>query len=205
MKVDVLGKNGQPTGRSVELDDAIFGIEPNEHAVYLSVKGFLAAQRQGTAKSKERGEVKGSRRKIKRQKGTGTARAGDIKNPIFRGGGRMFGPKPRNYEVKLNKKVKKLARYSALTSKVQAENGVVVLEDLSFDAPKTKQYKEILSNLNLNGKKTLLVLDGNNKEVFLSARNVPNASVTDVANMNTYEILKANTLIITESAAKAIQ
>lgn len=204
MKVEVLGQNGQPTGRSVELDDAIFGIEPNEHAVYLSVKQYLAAQRQGTSKSKERGEVKGSRKKIKKQKGTGTARAGDIKSPIFRGGGRIFGPKPRTYKLKLNKKVKQLARYSALTAKVQNE-GVVVIEDLKFDAPKTKEYTAILNNLNLLDKKTLLVLEGNNKEVLLSARNVAKASVAQASNLNTYEILKANTLIITESAAKAIQ
>ncbi len=205
MKVEVLGRNGQPTGRSVDLDDSIFGIETNEHAVYLSVKQYLAAQRQGTHKSKERGEVKGSRKKLKRQKGTGTARAGDIKSPIFRGGGRMFGPKPRNYDIKLNKKVKKLARYSALTSKAQNEGGVVVIEDLNFDSPKTKEYVAILANLKLADKKTLLVLDGANKEVYLSARNIPKVSIAQASNLNTYEILKANTLIITESAAKAIQ
>jgi len=204
MKVAVLNKNGQPTGREVELSDDLFGIEPNEHAVYLAVKQYLAAQRQGTHKSKERGEIKGSRKKIKRQKGTGTARAGDIKSPIFRGGGRVFGPKPRDYSFKLNKKVKQLARASALSQRAKTE-GVVVIEDLSFDAPRTKDYQAVLQGLGLDSKKTLLVLNEPNDAISLSARNLPKASVAQASNLNTYQILNANSLIITESAVQAIQ
>ena len=167
MKLEVLNINGQATGKEVELSDDIFGIEPNDHAIYLAVKQYLAHQRQGTHKAKERGEIKGSTKKIKRQKGTGTARAGSIKNPLFRGGGRIFGPKPRNYSIKLNKKVKTLARSSALTQK--AQNGrVIVVEDLNLDAPKTKTYVEMLKNLGVADKKTLFLVNGDNTNVYLS-------------------------------------
>lgn len=202
MQVEVININGEATGRSVELPDSVFGIEPNDHVIYLAVKQYLANQRQGTHKAKERGEIKGSTRKIKRQKGSGTARAGSIKNPLFRGGGRMFGPKPRDYSFKLNKKVKTLAKKSALAYKAK-ESKVVVVEDFDFDTPKTAQYLEVLSKLGLTGQKTLLVLSENKANVSLSLRNLPKASISVASSLNTYGILYANTLIISESAAKS--
>ncbi len=202
MKLEVLNINGQATGKEVELSDDIFGIEPNDHAIYLAVKQYLAHQRQGTHKAKERGEIKGSTKKIKRQKGTGTARAGSIKNPLFRGGGRIFGPKPRNYSIKLNKKVKTLARSSALTQK--AQNGrVIVVEDLNLDAPKTKTYVEMLKNLGVADKKTLFLVNGDNTNVYKSARNLQKANVMSANLLNTYSILNAETLIISESTASS--
>ena len=204
MKLEVLNTEGQPTGREVDLPEDIFGIEPNEHAVYLAVKQYLAHQRQGTHKAKERGEVAGSTRKIKRQKGTGTARAGSLKNPVFRGGGRMFGPRPRTYSLKLNKKVKRLARKSALTSKA-ASGQIVVIEDFSFDAPRTKEYVNILNCLDLGAKKSLLVTADHEKEVYLSGRNLKEASVARAADLNTYDILKANTLVLSEGSIAVIK
>lgn len=204
MKLEVLNTEGKPTGRSIDLPNEIFGVEPNEHAVYLAVKQYLAHQRQGTHKSKERGEVAGSTRKIKRQKGTGTARAGDIKSPIFRGGGRIFGPRPRKYSLKLNKKVKRLARKSALTSKATAGQ-IIVVEDFSFDAPKTKEYMNILDCLELGGKKTLLVTADYEREVYLSGRNLKTSNVAKASDLNTYDILKANTIVLAEGAVAAIQ
>ncbi len=199
MKIQVVNTSGQPTGREVELPDDIFGIEPNDHAIYLAVKQYLGNQRQGTHKAKERGEIKGSTRKIKRQKGTGTARAGSIKNPLFRGGGRVFGPRPRNYEIKLNKKVKAIAKKSALSQKA-SDNSIMVIEDFNFDGPKTKAYADILQNLGLTDKKTLLVLNQANDNVTLSARNLSKAFTVTTAGLNTYNILDNNTLILSESA-----
>lgn len=204
MKLDVINIKGESTGRQIELPEDIFGIEPNEHVVYLAVKQYLASQRQGTHKAKERGEIKGSTRKIKRQKGTGTARAGSLKNPLFRGGGRVFGPKPRNYNVKLNKKVNKLARKSVLSFKANAGK-LVVVEDFGFETPKTKEYTKILNNLNLADQKTLLVLGEIDKAVYLSSRNVPGADVEVARNLNTYRIMNANTLIFSESSIEAIK
>ncbi len=204
MKVDVISKEGKSTGRSVELPDDIFGIEPNEHVVYLAVKSYNAAQRQGTHKSKERGEVKGSRRKIKKQKGTGTARAGDIKNPLFRGGGRVFGPRPHLYNVKLNKKVRSLGKASALAYKAQNDN-IKVMEDLSFGNPKTKEFVSVLEGLNLSDKKTLFVTGDHDKNVYLSARNIQGANVVNVKDMNIYEIMKANIVVFSESSVGKIK
>jgi large subunit ribosomal protein L4 len=203
MKVDVLNIQGQPTGRSVELPDNIFGIEPNEHAVWLDVKQYLGNQRQGTHKAKERGEVEGSTRKLHRQKGTGGSRKGDIKNPLFRGGGRVFGPRPRNYKTKLNKKVKQLARFSALSSKAKAGE-VVVLEDFSFDAPKTKAFRDILTGLKLADKKSLMVTAGMEKEVLLSSRNVPRTSVMRAQDLNTYQVLNNGVVVLCEGAVQKI-
>ena len=204
MKLEVLSIQGEKTGRSVDLPADIFGIEPNEHAVYLAVKQFLANQRQGTHKAKERGEVAGSTRKIKRQKGTGTARAGDIKNPIFRGGGRIFGPRPRKYTVRLNKKVKRLARKSALSNKA-ANGNIVVVEDFSFEAPKTKEYINILQQLAVGGEKTVLVTSDFEKEVYLSSRNVPKTQTIRASDLNTYEIMNAGKLILAEGAVEKIK
>ena len=204
MKLDVINIEGKSTGRSVDLPGDIFGIEPNEHAVYLAVKQYLASQRQGTHKAKERGEVAGSRKKIKRQKGTGTARAGDIKNPLFRGGGRVFGPRPRNYTTKLNKKVKRLARKSALTSKAQSGT-ILILEDFSFDAPQTKAYKDILNSLELNGKKSLLVTAEHQPNIYLSSRNIPKANVMRAQDINTYDVLNSSTLILSEGCIDQIK
>lgn len=199
MKLDIIGKNGQSTGRSADLPDEIFGIEPAEHAVYLAVKQYNAAQRQGTHKSKEKGEVKASTKKIKKQKGTGTARAGSLKSGVFRGGGRMFGPKPRNYSFKLNKKVKSLAKASALSHK--AANGAIkVVEDFTFDAPKTKEYISFMNNMDVADKKSILVTADYDSALLRSSRNVPNAHVVNVKDLNTYEILNANTLLIAEGA-----
>lgn len=199
MKLDVLNIKGESTGRSVELPSEIFGVEPNEHAVYLAVKQYNAAQRQGTHKAKERGEIKGSTKKIKKQKGTGTARAGSMKNPLFRGGGRVFGPRPRNYDIKLNKKVKDVARSSAFSYKA-AQGQIKIVEDFSFDVAKTKEYDAVLNSLGCSGNKSLLLLGSENKNVYLSSRNLPKANVTVVNNTNTYEVLNANTILISESA-----
>lgn len=204
MELEVYKISGDQAARKVSLDDAVFGIEPNDHAIYLDVKQYLANQRQGTHSSKSRGYVEGSTRKIKRQKGTGTARAGSIKSPIFRGGGRIFGPEPRNYGFKLNKKLKQLARKSALTYKAKEER-IVVLEDFKFDAIKTKSYVEMLTKFELNGKKTLLVLPENDRNIYLSARNVQKAMVTTADNLNTYQIMNASKILIAESSVAKIE
>ncbi len=203
MEVSVLNIKGQETGKKVELNDAIFGIEPNDHVVYLAVNQYLASQRQGTHKSKERSEIAGSTRKLIRQKGGGGARRGDIKSPVLRGGGRVFGPRPRDYWFKLNKKVKNLARKSALTYKAQ-QNAIVVVEDFDFEAPKTKSFVELQKNLKVEGKKLLLVLPGNNKNVYLSARNVQRVEVASVSALNTYNVMNANVLVVTENALKLV-
>jgi large subunit ribosomal protein L4 len=204
MELAVINHKGQDTGRKVTLSDEIFAIEPNDNAIYLDVKQYLANQRQGTHKSKERNEVAGSTKKIKKQKGTGGARAGSLKAPNFRGGGRVFGPKPRDYSFKLNKKVKQLARKSALSYKV-IENSLVVLEDLSFEAPKTKNYIALLSGLSLSDKKTLLVLPEENKNVFLSSRNLPKAKVVTVNDVNTYQLLNADHLVLCEGSVSKLE
>jgi len=204
MKIDIINIDGQSTGKQVDLPEDIFGVEPNEHAVYLAVKLHLANKRQGTNKTKERGEIKGSTKKIKRQKGTGTARAGDIKNPLFRGGGRIFGPRPRTYDMKVNKKVRALARKSALSDK-QSQGNLVVVEDFTFEAPKTKQFKGILDKLNISDKKTVLVTGDMDKQLYLSSRNLPKTSVTRAADLNTYEIVKAQTLVLSEGAIEQIK
>jgi large subunit ribosomal protein L4 len=204
MELTILNISGKETGRKVKLDDSIFGIEPNDHAIYLDTKQFLANQRQGTHKAKERGEVTGSTRKIKRQKGTGTARAGSIKNPLFRGGGRIFGPRPRYYGFKLNKKVKQLARKSALSYKASTNN-IIVLEDFSFEAPKTKEMIKMGNNLNLANKKSLIVLSEQNKNIYLSSRNVLGVEVVTAGELSTYEIMKASTLVLMESAVDVLQ
>ncbi len=199
MEVSVLNIKGQDTGRKVVLDDAIYGIEPNDHAIYLDVRLFLANQRQGTAKAKERSEVSGSTRKLGRQKGGGGARRGDINSPVLIGGGRVFGPQPRDYGFKLNKKVRRLARKSALSYKAQ-ENAIVVVEDFTFDAPKTKSLVEVINNLKIDGKKSLFVLPGTDKAVYLSARNLEKAKVMAASALNTYKVLDADVLVLTESA-----
>lgn len=204
MELAVLKHNGEETGRKVTLSDDIFAIEPNDHAIYLDVKQYLANQRQGTHKSKERNEVAGSTKKIKKQKGTGGARAGSLKAPNFRGGGRVFGPRPRDYSFKLNKKVKQLARKSALSYKAK-ENSLLVLEDVSFDAPKTKNYLALLSGLSLSDKKTLLVLAEDNKNVFLSSRNLPKAKVVTVNDVNTYQLLNADHLVLCEGSVSKLE
>jgi len=204
MELAILNIDGKETGRKVNLNDSIFGIKPNDHAIYLDTKQFLANQRQGTHKSKQRGEVAGSTRKIKRQKGTGTARAGSIKNPLFRGGGRVFGPVPRFYGFKLNKKLKQLARKSALSYKASANN-IIVLEDFSFEAPKTKEMVKMGSNLNIANKKSLFVLPEQNKNIYLSSRNVQGVDVVTAGELSTYKIMKASTLVLVESAVDALQ
>ena len=203
MEVSVLNINGQETGRKVVLNEAVFGIEPNDHVLYLDVKQYLANQRQGTAKAKERSEVSGSTRKLGRQKGGGGARRGDINSPVLVGGGRVFGPKPRDYRFKLNKKVKVLARKSALSYKAQ-ENAVIVVEDFSFDAPKTKDFVNITKNLKVEGKKTLLVLPEVNKNVYMSARNLQRAEVMTANTINAYKVLNADVLIVAESSLNTI-
>lgn len=203
MEVSVLNINGQETGRKVTLNEAIFGIEPNDHVLYLDVKQYLAQQRQGTAKSKERSEISGSTRKLGRQKGGGGARRGDINSPILVGGGRVFGPKPRNYDFKLNKKVKVLARKSALSYKAQ-ESAIVVVEDFNFEAPKTKDFVNFAKNLKVEDKKALVVLPEVNKNVYLSARNLKRADVMTASTLNSYKVLNAEVLVITESSLKAI-
>lgn len=203
MEVSVLNINGQETGRKVALNDAIYGIEPNEHVLYLAVKQYLANQRQGTAKSKERSEMSGSTRKLGRQKGGGGARRGDINSPVLVGGGRVFGPKPRDYRQKLNKKVNILARKSALSYQAK-ENGIIVVEDFTLEAPKTKDFLNIAKNLKVEGKKVLVVLPTEDKNVYLSARNLKEAQVMGAANINTYKILNADAVIIAESSLETI-
>ena len=201
MKLAVLNKSGQETGRTVELPESVFGITPNDHAIYMSVKQYLANQRQGTHKSKERAEISGSTKKLKKQKGTGTARAGSIKSPVFRGGGRVFGPRPRDYSFKMNKKEKSLARKSALSYKA-TDNSIRVLETLSFDAAKTKNYLELLQSLSADTSKTLLVLGQLDKNTYLSSRNLPKAKVTTIDSLNVYDILNADQLLISEDAVE---
>ena len=203
MEVSVLNIKGQETGRKVALNEAIFGIEPNDHVIYLDVKQYMANKRQGNAKSKERSEISGSTRKLGRQKGGGGARHGDINSPLLIGGGRVFGPKPRDYSFKLNKKVKQLARKSALSYKAQ-ENAIVVVEDFQLDAPKTKELVNIAKNLKVDGKKLLLVMPDTNKNVYLSARNLQRADVIEAQKVNTYKILNADVLVITENSLKTI-
>lgn len=203
MEINVLNINGQETGRKVTLNESVFGIEPNDHVLYLDVKQYLANQRQGTAKSKERSEVSGSTRKLGRQKGGGGARRGDINSPVLVGGGRVFGPKPRDYGFKLNKKVKILARKSALSYKAQ-ENAIVVVEDFTMEAPKTKEFINIAKNLKVDGKKMLFVLPESNKNVYLSARNLQRVEIMLAASLNSYKVLNADVLVITESSLKTI-
>lgn len=204
MDINVLDIKGQETGRKVTLSESIFGIEPNDHVIYLDVKQYMADQRQGTHKSKERSEVSGSTRKLGRQKGGGGARRGDINSPVLVGGGRVFGPKPRDYRFKLNKKVKNLARRSALSYKAQ-EQAILVVEDFNFEAPKTKDFVNIAINLKVDGKKLLLLLPEANKNVFLSARNLQKAHVMVAKDVNTYKILDADVLIVTENSLKAVE
>ena len=204
MELAVYNIKGEDTGRKVTLNDEIFAIaEPNEHAVYLDVKQYLANQRQGTHKAKERSEIAGSTKKLGRQKGGGGARHGDIKSPLFHGGGRVFGPRPRNYSFKLNKKVKALARRSALTYKAQ-NNQIMVIEDIKFDAPKTKEFVNITRNLKLEGQKLLLVLAGQERNLYLSLRNVPNANVVTASDINTYRVLDNRMILVTESSVDAL-
>jgi large subunit ribosomal protein L4 len=204
MELTVFNRTGKETGRKVELSDTIFSIEPNDHAIYLDVKQHLANKRQGTHKSKERNEIAGSTRKIKRQKGTGGARAGSIKNPLFMGGGRVFGPQPRDYSFKLNKKVKILARKSALTYKAR-NNEIMVLEDFNLEAPKTKDYVAVLTNLNIDGKKSLVVLSEPNKNLYLSSRNLAGTRVVIASELTTYDILNSTSLVFFESSLDNIQ
>jgi large subunit ribosomal protein L4 len=204
MDVAVLKYSGEQTGRKVNLSDSVFGIEPNDHAIYLDVKSIMANQRQGTHKAKQRNEISGSSKKLKKQKGTGGARAGNIKNPQFKGGGRVFGPQPRDYSFKLNKKVKDLARKSALAYKAK-DNSIAILEDFNFEAPKTKQYLNLLSALSLGDKKTLLVLPAANKNIVLSGRNVENTKVTTVDQINTYDVMNADNVIFVESSISKVE
>lgn len=203
MDLAVVKHSGEDTGRKVSLSSEIFGIEPNDHAIYLDVKNILANQRQGTAKSKQRAEIKGSSKKLKKQKGTGGARAGNIKNPLYRGGGRVFGPQPRDYSFKLNKKVKDLARRSALAYKAK-DNAIAVLEDFDFEAPKTKQYLAMLNALSVSDKKTLMILGENKQNIVLSGRNVQNTKVITVSQLNTYDLMNADQLILVESGVELI-
>lgn len=203
MELSVLNIKGQETGRKVALNDAIYAIEPNDHAIYLDVKLIMANQRQGTAKSKERSEVSGSTRKLGRQKGGGGARRGDINSPVLVGGGRVFGPVPRDYSFKLNKKVKSLARKSALSTKA-AENAIVVIEDLNLETPSTKAFVNVVKNLQIDGKKLLLVLNSQNKNVLLSARNLKNVNVMEAADLNTYAVMNSKTLVLSESAVESV-
>ncbi|MBR4388132.1 MAG: 50S ribosomal protein L4 [Prevotella sp.] len=204
MEINVLNINGQETGRKVVLNDQIYGIEPNDHVLYLAVKQYLGNQRQGTAKAKERSEHKGSTRKLGRQKGGGGARHGDINSPLLKGGGRVFGPKPRDYRTKLNKKVKVLARKSALSYKAQ-ENAIIVVEDFNFETPKTKEFLNIIKNLKVDGKKQLFLLPGANKTVYLSARNLPGTEVMIASTLNSYKVLNADVLVVTENSLKSIE
>ena len=203
MELSVFNKEGKDTGRKVVLNDAVFGVEPNEHVVYLAVKQYLADQRQGTHKSKERSEVSGSTRKLGRQKGGGGARRGDINSPVLVGGGRVFGPVPRDYSFKLNKKVKALARKSALSTKA-AENAIVVVEDLNLETPSTKAFVNVVKNLQIDDKKLLFVLNSQNNNVLLSARNLKNVNVIEAANLNTYAILNSAKLVLSESAVESV-
>lgn len=203
MEISVLNINGQETGKKVVLNDAIFAIEANDHAMYLDVKRYLADQRQGTAKAKERSEMSGSTRKLKKQKGTGGARSGDINSPVMVGGARCFGPRPRDYSFKLNKKVKVLARKSALTYKAK-ENQIIVVEDFNFEAPKTKNFVALKNNLKISDKKSLLVLPTENKFIYLSSRNLEKSKITTASKLTTYEVLDAQSLVFTESAVDAL-
>ena len=204
MQVEILNISGKKTTKKVDLVDSIFAVEPNDHCIYLDVKQFLANQRQGTHKSKERAEISRTTKKLKKQKGTGGARAGSMKSPLFIGGGRAFGPRPRDYSFKLNKKVKSLARMSALAYKAKG-NAITVLEDFTFEAPKTKNYIDLIKHLNLSDKKTLLVLGDTNKNVYLSSRNLQGAKVVTASDLNTYDILNAENLILAESSIKALE
>ena len=204
MELDVMNISGKSTGKKVKLNKEIFGIEPNDHAIYLDVKQLTNRKRQGTSKTKERSEIRGSRKKIKRQKGTGTARFGDIKNPLFRGGGRVFGPRPRSYGGKLNRKVKDLARKSALAYKVQNKQ-MMVVEDFNMEAPKTSEFAAIQKNLKLDDKKSLFVIDERNKNVYLSSRNLQNSKVITLSELNTYEIMNASALCFVESSLDVLQ
>ena len=204
MELAIHNIKGKDTGRKAKLSNNVFGVEPNDHAIYLDVKQYLANNRKGLHKSKERAEIKGSTRKIKRQKGTGTARAGSIKNPLFRGGGRVFGPRPRSYDQKVNKKVKKLARKSALSYKAK-NKAIMIIEDFDFSKPKTKDYFSILKAFDLDGKKTLMVLNGGNKNVYLSSRNLKNSKVVLNSELNTYEITDASNVLILESAVDGLE
>ena len=204
MEVAVLNIQGKETGRKITLSEAVFGIEPNNHTIYLDIKQFLANQRQGTHKSKERNEVAGSTRKIKKQKGTGTARAGSVKSPVFVGGGRIFGPRPKDYTQKLNKKVKRLARRSILSQKAK-DGAIIVLENFNFEAPKTKDFTAVVKSLGLENKKSLFVLPNVNNNVYLSSRNVANSSVVTASELNTYQVVYANNIVLTESAVEVIE
>jgi large subunit ribosomal protein L4 len=204
MKLPVFNITGKETGKKTDLKDSIFGIEPNDHAIYLDVKHYMANTRQGTHKTKERAEITGSTRKIKRQKGTGTARAGSIKNPLFRGGGRVFGPRPKDYNFKLNKKVKQLARKSALTYKAKS-NGIMILEDFSLETPKTREFVNIRKNLKIDGKKSLLVLHEHNRNISLASRNLKDSKIVAVNNLNTYDIMNAAVLVFLESSLDVLQ
>jgi len=204
MEVSVLDKQGKDTGRKVELSDAVYGIEPNNHAVYLDVKQFLANKRQGTHKAKERAEVSGSTRKIKKQKGTGTARAGSIKSPVFRGGGRVFGPRPKDYSFKLNKNLKRLARKSALSIQAK-ENNIIVVEDFNFETPKTKNFTAVLQAFGIENKKSLFVFAEPNNNVYLSSRNLKSSKTTTNSGLSTYELLNANKIILLESSLEGIE
>jgi len=204
MELEVINISGESTGKKVKLNKEIFGIEPNDHAIYMDVKQIMAHKRQGTSKTKERSEITGSRKKIKRQKGTGTARFGDIKNPIFRGGGRAFGPRPRNYGGKLNRKVKELARKSALAYKVKNKQ-MIVVEDFSMEAPKTSEFTNIQKNLKIDNKKSLFVINERNNNLYLSSRNLQNSKVITISELNTYEIMNASALLFVESSLDVLQ
>ncbi len=204
MEVKVLDFNGKDTGRKVQLSDSVFAIEPNNHAIYLDVKQYLANQRQGTHKAKERAEVTGSTRKVKKQKGTGTARAGSVKSPLFKGGGTVFGPRPRSYSFKLNKNLKRLARKSAFSAKAK-ESNIIVLEDFNFETPNTKNFINVLKALGLENKKSLFVLGDSNKNVYLSSRNLKTSNVVSNSELNTYDILNANNLVLLESSLEVIE
>ena len=204
MKIDVINRSGSSTGRSVELPSEVFGVTPNEHVVYLAVKQYLAAQRQGTHKAKEKWEVSRTTKKLKKQKGTGGARAGSMKSPLFKGGGTVFGPRPRKYVIHLNKKVKALARHSVLADKAASGN-IKVLEDIKFDTPKTKEFAQMLASLGLSGKKTLFILPDYNVNVYRSGRNIPNTRIVTTAELNTYDVLKASEVILFESTVANIK
>ena len=204
MELSIFSTLGKDTGKKVNLKDSIFSIEPNDHAIYLDIKQYLANNRQGTHKAKARAEVNGSTRKIKRQKGTGTARAGSIKSPLFTGGGRIFGPLPKDYRFKLNKKVKQLARRSALTYKAKSNN-IKVVEDFNYDLPKTKNYVDFLNNLSVNDNKSILILNETNKNIYLSSRNIPGVKVTTVSELTTYDIMNSTHVLFCESSIKNIQ
>ena len=204
MEVNVVNISGKETGAKVQLPDAIFGIEPNDHAIYLDVKQYLANQRQGTHKAKQRNEIAGSTRKLHKQKGTGGARAGNIKSPLFNGGGRVFGPQPRDYSFKLNKKLKSLARKSALSYKAK-DNNIVVLEDFNFDSVKTKNYAKLIADLKVAGEKTLLVLPAANNNIYLSSRNIKKAKVVTTSQLNTYDVLDAGKLLLTTETVKTLE